>query len=156
MIWTIPSGGREGPAAILHGTLLPLVAALGVHFTAVFVGAGQAALLRHGRDHLAVLAAHRVTTACSSFVPLLRPFLARPAAAAAAFVFLECLKDVPLTTVLAPFGFQSISARVFQFALTERTHDCAVWMLCLALIGVYPLLTLARLGDHEDPVAPPC
>jgi len=58
--------------------------------------------------------------------------------------------------MLSPFGFQSISARVFQFALTNRARDCAVWMLCLALIGVYPLMTLARLGDREEPVTDPC
>ena len=155
VIWMLPSGGREGPAAILHGTIYPLVMALGVHLTAVFVGAGRAALLRQGPGHVAVL---RLTghSGLPSFVALLRPFLSRPAAAGAALVFLECLKDVPLTVVLSPFGFQSISARVFQYALTERTRDCAVWMLCLALIGVYPLLTLARLGDAGDPVSEPC
>jgi len=155
VLWMVPSGRREGPGTILHGTVLPLVMALSVHLSAVFVGAGRAALLRHGRGHLEVL---RLTghDRLSSFVALLRPFLAPPAAAAAAFVFLECLKDVDLTVMLSPFGFQSISARVFQFALTNRARDCAVWMLCLALIGVYPLMTLARLGDREEPVTDPC
>jgi iron(III) transport system permease protein len=161
VLWMLPSGGRArlgalaALAALLHGTLLPLVMALGVHFAAVFVGAGHAALRRHGGDHLAVM---RLTghDGLGSFVGLLRPFLARPAAAAAAFVFLECLKDVQLTVVLAPFGFQSISARVFQLAQTERIRDCAVWMVCLALIGLYPLMTLARLGEQEEPVTDPC
>jgi iron(III) transport system permease protein len=115
----------------------------------------MAALLRHGRQHVSVL---RLTghVGIASFVELLRPMLSRPAAAAAAFVFLECLKDVQLTVELSPFGFQSISARIFQFALTERTRDCAPWMVCLALIGIYPLMTLARLGDTKDLATDPC
>lgn len=146
VLWSIP--GRGGPAALVHATLLPLVAALGVRFAAVFLGAGRAALQRRGRDHLVLLRllGH---TGLSSFLGLLRPFLARPVAAAAAFVFLEILKDVHLTVLLAPFGFQSISARVFQLAQAERVRDCAVWMLCLALVGIYPVMTLARLGDTE-------
>jgi iron(III) transport system permease protein len=148
VLWMVPAAA--GPALALHDTLLPLVMALGVHLSAVFVGAGQAALARRGRDHEALLRVLGRDRAFD-FVALLRPFLARPVAAAAAFVFLECLKDVNLTVVLSPFGFQSISARVFQLAQIERVRDTAVWMLCLALVGLYPLMTLSRLGD--DPSA---
>ena len=74
-----------------------------------------------------------------------------PLAAAAAFAFLQCLQDVSLSIVLAPFGFPSMSARIFQLAQIERVRDTAVWMTCLALFGVYPLVTLARLGEREHP-----
>ncbi len=152
VLWMVP---RRGPATLVHDSLVPLVMALGVRLAAPFVGAGQAALARHGRDHVAVmrLLGH---DGLSSFVSLLEPFLERPFAAAAAFVFLECLKDVPLSVVLSPFGFRSISARVFQLAQIERTRDCAVWMLCLGLIGLFPLMTLARAGEAEGPVSPAC
>jgi iron(III) transport system permease protein len=152
-LWMAPSGG---PATYLHDSLVPLVVALGVRFAAPFVGAGHAALERHGRDHVTVMRLLGRDD-ISSLVSLLRPFLARPVAAAASFVFLEVLKDVPLTVVLSPFGFRSISAHVFQLAQTERTRDCAVWMLCLALVGIFPLMTLARSQDaDEEPAASPC
>jgi iron(III) transport system permease protein len=146
--WAIPGGQREGLAARLHASLVPLAVAMGVRLAGLFVGAGRAALLRSGRDHVATarLLGH---DGLVDFVALLRPVLARPAFACAVFGFLECLKDVHLTVALAPFGFESISSRVFQLALTDRTADCAPWMLCLALIGLWPLMTLARLADGD-------
>ncbi|MCC6524894.1 MAG: hypothetical protein IT373_19720 [Polyangiaceae bacterium] len=155
VLWMSPSGARSGPAAAFNATLLPLVMALGVHLCAVFVATGLAGLRRQGREHVALLLLLGHTRLRS--LGLLRPFLSRPVAAAAAFVFLECIKDVQLTTVLSPFGFSSISARVLELAQTERMRDCAVWMLGLGLIGLYPLMTLARTArDPEEPEAEPC
>lgn len=145
MLWGLRD---DGPLAFLNATVFPLVGAFGVRHSAVFAGAAHAALQRHARDHLAVM---RVLgrAGLGWFVVLLRPFLARPMAAAAAFVFLACLGEVHLSTVLSPFGFHTLSARVLQLAQAERTQECAVYMLCLALIGVFPLVTLARLADAE-------
>lgn len=155
MTWAIPGGQREGIAARLHASLVPLTVAMGVRLAGLFVATGRSALSRGGGAHVATaqLLGH---DGLVDFVSLLRPVLARPAFACAVFAFLECLKDVHLTVALAPFGFESISSRVFQLALTDRTADCAPWMLCLALIGLWPLMTLARLADRSDDEEAPC
>jgi iron(III) transport system permease protein len=141
----LPAGAGAVPAAVAS-TALPLVAALALRFTGVFVAAIEAAMLRHAREHVALL---RVLGRAdlSSMAALLRPFLSRPVSAAAALVFLESLKDLVLPLVLQPFGFNTLSTRVFQYAQTQQLRDCAVWVLCLGLIGVYPLFTLARAAE---------
>jgi iron(III) transport system permease protein len=149
----LPGAAESGPVARIHSSALPLVGSFGVRFAAVFIAVSQAALLRQAGPHAALL---RVLgrTDWLSFLRLLWPFLVRPLSAAAAFVFLECLKDELLPLLLQPFGFNTISTRVFQYAQTQRLRDCAVWVLCLGLLGLYPLFTLARQADagSEDTV----
>jgi iron(III) transport system permease protein len=147
VLWMTP--GTSPVLAALADGVAPLVFAFGVHGAAVFVGAGLAALERAARGHVAVL---RLVgrAGLGSFVAHLRPALGPSLGAAAAFVFLQALDDVSLSIVLAPFGAPSVAARVFQLAQVERVRDTAVWMTVLALLGVYPLVTLARLGESDS------
>lgn len=148
MLLTFPSKADRGITTVLSATALPLVAGLGLRFCGVFVAAALATLRRQAHQHVALL---RVLGRADlgSFLDLLRSFLVRPVAAAAAFVFLESLQDLALPLVLQPFGFNTMSTRVFQYAQTQQVRDCAVWVLCLGLVGIYPLFTLARMGESS-------
>jgi iron(III) transport system permease protein len=145
-LWLLPESGEGAWASWLNATPVPLTASVGLRFCAVFVIVGQAALLRVARPHVDVA---RITgrTDFVSFVRLFAPFVAAPLAAAACFVFLESLQDISLSLVLQPFGFTTISGRLFQYAQTQRIPEGAPWVLCQALVGVYPLSLLARLAE---------
>lgn len=145
-LWLLPEGGGAAWTRAINETPAPLIAAAGLRYCAVFLIAGQAALLRVARPHADVA---RVTgrTDLRSFLRLFRPFVAAPLAAAACFVFLEALKDLSLSLVLQPFGFTTLSTRLFQLAQTQRIPEGAPWVLCQALVGLYPLALLARMAD---------
>ncbi len=69
--------------------------------------------------------------------PILRPGLV----AAAALVFLSCIKELPLTFLLAPLDFQTLALRVYGFtteAMFEQAAPYAVSIVLLStvLIGV--------------------
>jgi iron(III) transport system permease protein len=124
-----------------------LIVALGLRYCAVFLLAGRAALLRVARAHGELM---RVLgrTDFLSFIRLYRPFVTGPLSAVAGLVFLMALQDVSVSQVLQPFGFTTISSRVYQYAQSQRIPDCAVWILCQALVGIYPLALLARWADR--------
>jgi iron(III) transport system permease protein len=145
-VWMLPETDGRRWTAWLNATPVPLVAALGLRYCAVFLVAGRAALLRSARAHGEVL---RVTgrTGFVSFVRLFRPFVAAPLVAVACLVALATLQDLSVSQVLQPFGFTTISSRVYQYAQSHRVADCAVWVLCQALVGVYPLMLLARWAE---------
>jgi iron(III) transport system permease protein len=146
MLLVFPARVDKAVTTMIAATALPLAAGLGLRFCGVFVAAAQATLQRQAHQHLALLRALGRTD-LTSFVSLMRTFLVRPVSAAAAFVLLESLQDLALPLVLQPFGFNTMSTRVFQYAQTQQVRDCAVWVLCLALVGIYPLFTLARIGE---------
>jgi iron(III) transport system permease protein len=146
-LWMLPERSGSEWIIWLNSTPLPLIVALGLRFCAVFLVSGKAALLRVARAHGDVL---RVLgrTDFISFVRLFWPFITGPMSAVACLIFLAALQDLSLSLVLQPFGFTTISSRVFQYAQAQRIPDCAVWMLCQALVGLYPLVLLARWADR--------
>lgn len=149
-LWMLPESSGAAWIIWLNSTPAPLIVALGLRHCAVFLLAGRAAMLRVARAHGELL---RVLgrTDFASFVRLFRPFVAGPLSAAAGLVFLATLQDLSVSQVLQPFGFTTISSRVYQYAGAQRVPDCAVWILCQALVGVYPLGLLARWAEraHE-------
>jgi len=147
-LWLLPEDADSVVFSAVNSTPAPLCVAMGMRFCAVALFAGEAALLRTTRGHADVLRVHG-RTSLASFVQLFRPFMMRPLMAGACFVLLECMKDLSLSLVLQPFGFTTIAIRMFQYSQTQRIHDCAVWIVCLILIGAYPLSVLARLADAE-------
>jgi len=147
----LPSGG-EGPMAHLNATPLPLLLALGARHAVVFLVAGQAALLRRARRHGELLRVLGRTGPASS-LRLLGPLAAGPLGAAAFFVFLEVLKDVSLSRVLQPFDFATVATHLFQQVQAGRLREAAVWSLCLAAAGLYPLFVIQRLVEAR-PGAP--
>ncbi len=138
---------REGGRLFswLNATPLPLTLALALHVVAVFLAAGESALKRQAVAHCVLLRSVGRTGALAS-LSLLRPYLGGPALAAAAFVLLETMKEQTLTVLLQPFDFGTVSTRVFQYGQTGQLRDAAVWILCLGLAGLYPLLTIARVS----------
>lgn len=146
-LWLVPGNGEL--RVWLNATPLPWMLALGLRFCAVFLAAGKAALLRRAHAHGDMLRMLDRTDLWS-FVRLLRPYLGRPFLAASAFVFIEALKDLPLALILQPFGFTTLSMRMFQYAQSQRLKECAVWVVCMVLVGIYPLFSLVR-QDEEAP-----
>jgi iron(III) transport system permease protein len=141
-----PAAGGSRLATAAHATAIPLAVALALRSCAVFVVATRAAIARQAPAHVDLLRTLGRTN-LAAVTTLLGPFVSGPVAAAAAFVFLLSLQDQLLPLVLGPFGLDTVSTRVLQYAQTQRVRDCAVWMSCLALLGAYPLFMLARLAE---------
>jgi iron(III) transport system permease protein len=74
-------------------------------------------------------------------LPLLQPALV----AASVLVVLEVMKELPLTLILRPFGFQTLSTRVYEFASIEQLREASVPALLIILCGVIPVLVLERV-----------
>jgi iron(III) transport system permease protein len=72
------------------------------------------------------------------------PLLARSAAAAFLLVFVDVMKELPATLVLRPFNFDTLATQAYQFARDERLAEAALPSLAIVLVGLAPMLLLAR------------
>ncbi|MDK2010983.1 MULTISPECIES: ABC transporter permease [unclassified Deinococcus] len=83
-------------------------------------------------------------------LPLIRPGLL----VSAAFVFLSVLKELPLTLLLAPIGFETLARNVWAYTEEAQYAAAAPYALALALSGaVLTLLILRR--EHRPAPRPP-
>ena len=75
-------------------------------------------------------------------LPLLGPSLA----AAAMLVFVDCMKELPATLLLQPFNFTTLATALYGEAKRGTYEDGAVAALAIVLVGIIPVIVLARIN----------
>ncbi len=74
-------------------------------------------------------------------LPLMRPAVA----AGALLVFLEGVKELPMTLILRPFDFNTLAMMVYQYASDESPELAAPAVLAVALLGAAAVSALFRM-----------
>ncbi|MAH73937.1 MAG: iron ABC transporter permease [Porticoccaceae bacterium] len=74
-------------------------------------------------------------------LPLLRPSLFT----ALLLVFVEVLKELPITLILRPFNFNTLAIRTYELASEEQLMDAALPALSIVAIGLVPVLLITRI-----------
>lgn len=138
----------------LYQTFPLLIAAYTLHFVAEAVGPIRTTLNRATPrlEEAARMLGHSARGALTRVtLPLIRPGLL----VSAAFVFLSVLKELPLTLLLAPIGFETLARNVWTY--TEEAQYAAAAPYALALVvsgGVLTLLILRRDRPDRPPKDP--
>lgn len=78
------------------------------------------------------------------------PLLSGSIISAALLVFIDVLKELPLTLILRPFNFDTLAIRAFEFASDERIAEAAPAALIIVATGLIPVLLLNKIMTHED------
>ncbi len=73
------------------------------------------------------------------------PLLTGSLISGALLVFIDVLKELPLTLILRPFNFDTLAIRAFEFASDERIAEAAPASLIIVLTGLIPVLLLNRI-----------
>ncbi|WP_034386514.1 iron ABC transporter permease [Deinococcus sp. YIM 77859] len=118
----------------LYQTFVLLILAYTLHFLAEAIGPIRTALGRATprlEEAARVLGAPPSRTLWRVTLPLLRPGLL----VGAAFVFLSVLKELPLTLLLAPTGFETLSRNVWTYTEEAQYAAAAPYALVLAASG---------------------
>jgi iron(III) transport system permease protein len=129
---------------LLSGTLIALLFAYAVRFMAVAflpVEAGFTRVCGHVDEAARCLGAAPGRTLRTVALPLLRGTLL----AAGILVFVDVLKELPLTLILRPFNFDTLATRAYQLATDELVAASANYALLIIAAGVIPVIVLNRL-----------
>ena len=74
-------------------------------------------------------------------LPMLKPFLL----SAIALVFIDLVKELPLTLILRPFNFNTLAVQVHQYASSEMLPQVAIPSLLIISISMVFILLLLRI-----------
>ena len=80
-------------------------------------------------------------------VPLIRPSVIT----AALLVFVDTMKELPLTLILRPFNFDTLATFVYQYASDELLEECALGALTIVAAGVLPVMVMSRTIARSRP-----
>jgi iron(III) transport system permease protein len=129
---------------LLSGTLVALVFAYAVRFMAVAflpVESGFTRICGQVDDAARSLGASPSCALRTISLPLLRGTLL----GAVILVFVDVLKELPLTLILRPFNFDTLATRAYQLATDELIAVSANYALVIILAGVIPVVLLNRV-----------
>lgn len=78
-------------------------------------------------------------------IPLLRSSMIT----AFLLVFIDVLKELPLTLILRPFNFDTLAIRAFEYASDERVAEAGPAAMIIVLTGFIPVVFLYKLMDKK-------
>ena len=140
--------GADWPG-YLQGSVAVLLLAYAVRFLAVAHAPVEANLGRISRaidDGARLLGATGPALLRRVHLPLLRPGLVT----AAALVFVDVMKEMPITLMTRPFGWDTLAVRVFELTSEGEWTRAALPALAIVLAGLLPVALLLRRAEHAD------
>jgi iron(III) transport system permease protein len=129
---------------ILTGSVAALLFAYVVRFLAVAlnpIDSGFERTCGNLDESARSLGAPPMKTLVRVDIPLLRGTLV----SAGLLVFVDVLKELPLTLILRPFDFDTLATRAFQLAMDEQVARAALPSLLIIAAGLVPVILLSRI-----------
>ncbi|MFI2812704.1 MULTISPECIES: iron ABC transporter permease [Microbulbifer] len=139
---------------LLSGTVFAILFAYTARFLAVSAGAAETSLekVTPSMDRAArALGRNSWQTLWYVHLPLVRAGLL----SGALVVFVDCMKELPATLLLRPFGFETLATYVYQFASDEMLERSALGALMIVLVGLLPVILLSRSMGRKGRAAGP-
>lgn len=130
---------------LISGSGAALVLAYTIRFLAMSINGTEAgyAKISGSIDHAArSLGETAFGTLRKIHLPILRPALG----AAAILVFVDCMKELPATLMLRPFGVETLATHVYAEAVRGTYEDGSVAALLIVLAGLIPVIMLSRVS----------
>ncbi|MFA0811084.1 ABC transporter permease [Microbulbifer epialgicus] len=128
---------------LLSGSIFAIIFAYTVRFLAVSTGAIETSLekVTPSMDRASrALGRNSWQTLWAVHFPLVRTGLLT----GGLVVFVDCMKELPATLLLRPFGFDTLATYVYQFAADEMLERSALGALMIVLVGLIPVVLLSR------------
>lgn len=139
--------GAAAPVLLLQGTLLAVLIAYLARFLTVGFNPIESGLQRVTRsidEAAASLGVVGTGLIRKVHVPLLRTSLAT----AATLVFVDVMKEMPITLITRPPGWDTLAVRVWEMTSEGEWERAALPAVAIVLVGLVPAAMLTRRGAH--------
>ncbi|MGB7299131.1 MAG: iron ABC transporter permease [Burkholderiaceae bacterium] len=135
---------------LLSGTMIALTFGYVTRFLALSFGAAESSLSKvkpSMEDAARSLGEGPVGILRRVHFPIIRASLL----AAALLVFVDGMKELPMTVILRPFNFETLATFVYQYASDELLEEAALAALTIVAAGVLPVILLSYGLRHTRP-----
>ncbi|MGI9525413.1 MAG: ABC transporter permease [Hyphomicrobiaceae bacterium] len=125
----------------LSGSLALVILACVVRFQAIGYGAMTSGIARISPS---IMQASRTLGRSfgSSLKEVILPLLTKSLIAGGLLVFVDVLKELPMTLLLRPFNYETLATYVYQFAKDELLEEAALPALMIVATGILPVIIM--------------
>ena len=64
-------------------------------------------------------------------------------------IFIDILKELPITLILRPFNYNTLSILTYEYASSEQLTEAALPALLITIIGLLPLILINRILNRK-------
>ena len=135
---------------LLSGSVFVIILGYVVRFLALSFGTIEASLSKvtASMDGAArTLGAGPMATLRRVHLPVMRGSVLT----AAILVFVDCMKELPMTVILRPFDFHTLATFVHQYASDELLAESSLAALTIVASGILPVVLLSRTIGRSRP-----
>ena len=128
---------------LFSGTVVAVSYGYLVRFLALSYGTMEASLMKvttNMDDAARTLGMGPLKTLRRIHLPMVRGGIL----AAAILVFVDTMKELPMTIILRPFNFETLATHVHQLASDELLEESALGSLSIVVAGLLPVIYLSR------------
>jgi iron(III) transport system permease protein len=146
LIGFVRTFGSIEKGQILQGTILVVLAAYAVRFMAAGFNAVNSAMhrLTPSLDEAAVSLG---TTGLRLIRRVHLPILKNGLLTAVVLVFVDVMKEMPITLMTRPFGWDTLAVKIFELTSEGEWERAALPAVALVLGGLIPVILLIRRAD---------
>lgn len=138
----------EGTTEIFKGTLAVMLIAYLIRFLALGVSSLNSGIERIKPNYIE--AAHTFgLTGWHNIHTIYLPLLKKSIGTAMLIVFVDVMKEMPITLMMRPFDWDMLSVRIYAFT-TEGIYDkAALPALVIVLVGLIPVILFSKMGQKS-------
>ena len=134
------------PTPIVQGSLGLMIAAYAIRFLALGFGAVDSAMQRI-TPSIGEAAQTMGVTGVRALRRIYLPMLNRGLAAGAILVLVDVMKEMPVTLMMRPFGWETLAVKIFEYTSEGEWELAAIPAVVLILVGLVPVLFLTRQSE---------
>lgn len=141
--------GYRGFGYLLTGTIVALVYGYSVRFMALAfnsISEGVDKIRPNMESAARTLGAGGVRIFGRIHVPLVRTSIG----AGAILVFVDAMKELPITMLLRPFGMDTLAVRAHLLSIEGFHESASIPALIILVAGLIPVLLLMQIGRNEE------
>ncbi|TXC81654.1 ABC transporter permease [Luteibaculum oceani] len=134
----------------LNQSLILLLLALVFKLYAVAVPSVQVGWETFGKSQVAAIKVFQRFSSINLFGRVVQPQMLKFYAGAALFVFIDTLKELPITLLLRPFNFETLAVKAYNLVEDEFLYRAAPYSLIICLfcaLGIYLFNRINRTLD---------
>jgi iron(III) transport system permease protein len=136
------------PGLLLTGTAGAVILAYSVRFFAIAFGSIDAAFGRV-TPNMGLAARSLGHSAMSSLWHVHLPIIRGSMATASLLIFVDCVKELPATLLLRPFGMDTLATKVYDYASLEDIAGAAPASLLIVAVSLLAVVIMA-FNSHKN------
>jgi len=143
-VWIFFSGSSHG--LFLQGTVIVLIVAYAVRFMAVgysSIDSSMHRVTRSTHESARIMGVSGLGLLRRVYFPILRGGVLT----ASILVFVDVMKEMPITLMTRPFGMSTLATKIFELTSEGEWERAALPAIALIIAGLIPVAILTRLSD---------